>query len=67
VYAYLAELWPEIRIDERRTWFEIHRLHEHEVDLGQSPIPLILMPSTFAWPHSGLSCSDPDRRTAVAS
>jgi DNA-binding transcriptional ArsR family regulator len=65
VYAFLADLWPEVRIDDRRASFELRRPHEHEIDLSRSAIPLIVMPSDFAWPHCGLYCSVPERLLLV--
>jgi DNA-binding transcriptional ArsR family regulator len=65
VYAFLADLWPEVRVDQGRTSFELRRAHEHEIDLSRSTIPLVVMPSYFAWPHCGLYCSTPERLLLV--
>lgn len=56
VYAFLHELRPTLRVDERS--FGIDVPHDHRVMLGGGR-ELVLVPSVYAWPHVIVNCDDP--------
>jgi DNA-binding transcriptional ArsR family regulator len=58
LYAQLAELAPEVRIDREAQVFWLERVHEHEVTL-EHDTSLVLTPSVFVWPHVRVSCDAP--------
>jgi DNA-binding transcriptional ArsR family regulator len=58
LFAQLAELAPEVRVDREAQVFWLERAHEHEVTLERES-SLVLTPSVFVWPHVRVNCDPP--------
>lgn len=58
LYSLLAVLRPEVRSDPAEGRFWLDRPHEHDVDVGPDQ-QLVLIPSTYVWPHIRVNCDGP--------
>jgi DNA-binding transcriptional ArsR family regulator len=64
VYTYLTALSPQLLIDPVAHEIRRDLPHEHTVEIGPAA-PLVLVPSTFVWPHVRLNCDPPWPATIV--
>jgi len=58
LYGMLKDLHAELRVDAASKAFWIDDPHEHDVDIGVGG-SLLLVLSTYGWPHVHASCDDP--------
>jgi DNA-binding transcriptional ArsR family regulator len=58
VYAFLLPLVPALRVDPVAETFGLDVPHEHEIQLAADN-PLVLVPSTYVWPHVRVNCDSP--------
>jgi DNA-binding transcriptional ArsR family regulator len=64
VYSYLTGLSPQLLIDAAANEIRRDLPHEHTVEVGPAA-QLVLVPSTFVWPHVRLNCDSPWPATIV--
>jgi DNA-binding transcriptional ArsR family regulator len=64
VYAYLTGLSPQLLIDAAAHEIRRDLPHEHTVEIGPAA-QLVLVPSSFVWPHVRLNCDPPWPATVV--
>lgn len=58
IYAFLASLRAEIRVDPRKGEFWLERRHQHELEIGPDDT-LVMTPSVYIWPHVRVNCDGP--------
>lgn len=58
IYAFLASLRAEIRVDASKGEFWLERRHEHELEIGPNEA-LVMTPSVYIWPHVRVNCDGP--------
>jgi DNA-binding transcriptional ArsR family regulator len=58
VYSYLTGLSPQLLIDSAAREIRRDLPHEHTVELGPEA-ELVLVPSSFVWPHILVNCDPP--------
>jgi DNA-binding transcriptional ArsR family regulator len=58
IYAFLLQLAPALRVDPAAQTFGLDVPHDHRIVLGAEN-PLLLLPSTYVWPHVRVNCDGP--------
>jgi DNA-binding transcriptional ArsR family regulator len=57
-YSFLVQLAPALRVEPEARTFGLDVPHDHRVVLSADN-PLLLLPSTYVWPHVRVNCDGP--------